>query len=318
MHPVVIILAGVGTFFTGLALLVAAVVARRIGSRRADRAALWLVILAALALVASATPLPPWAWPALALPVALMPLAPPTPRGRAAVAAASVAAILAVGTSEALQARLPVLRPAPERRVAIIGDSLTAGHGDDDRAIAWPALLEGRHGVAVENLARAGATAATALGEVLRRPPEAPVVLVEIGGNDLLGGTAPEDFERALDALLGALARPGRQVAMFELPLPPFHERYGRIQRRVAARHGVALIPEGVLLEVLGGAEATVDSIHLSQAGHERIAEIVWRFLGPALPAAREAAPLEGGSGLVGPRPTALSSARSPTPRPRP
>lgn len=291
MHPVVLLLANAGTFFTGLALLAAATLLRRVGSPRADRGAPWLAILAALAMVASAAPLPPWAYGLLALPLALLPVATPTPRGRAAVAAASAAAILAVGASEALQARLPVLRPAPERQIAIIGDSLTAGHGDDDRATAWPALLAGRHGVAVENRARAGATAASAARDVQERPPEAPLVLVEIGGNDLLGGTAPEDFEHALDALLEALGRPGRQVAMFELPLPPFHERYGRIQRRVASRRGVALIPERVLLDVLGGADATVDSIHLSQAGHERMAELVWRFVGPALPAARGAAP---------------------------
>jgi len=291
MHPVVLLLAGGAAFFAGLALLLAAALLRRHSTPRANRAAAWLALLAILALAASATPLPPWAYALLALPLALMPLATPTPRGRAAVAATSAAAILAVGALEAREQFLPVLRPAPERRVAIIGDSLTAGHGDDDRATPWPALLEARHGVAVENLARAGATAASAARDVLERPPEAPLVLVEIGGNDLLGGTPPEDFERALDALLAALDRPGRQVAMFELPLPPFHERYGRIQRRVAARRGVALIPERVLLTVLGGADATVDSIHLSQAGHERMAGLVWRFLGPALPAVSPPAP---------------------------
>jgi acyl-CoA thioesterase-1 len=44
----------------------------------------------------------------------------------------------------------------------------------------------------------------------------------------------------------------------------------------------VALIPKRVLLAVLRRDGATLDSVHLSQAGHERMAEVVWDVVRPA------------------------------------
>ena len=60
-------------------------------------------------------------------------------------------------------------------------------------------------------------------------------MLLEIGGNDLLGDTTPAGFESGLDNLLRVVSRPGRVVVMLELPLPPFFNEYGRAQRRVAS-----------------------------------------------------------------------------------
>jgi acyl-CoA thioesterase-1 len=71
---------------------------------------------------------------------------------------------------------------------------------------------------------------------------------------------------------------------MFELPIPPLYEGFGRVQRDLASRHGVALIPKRVLLSVVEAAEATIDSIHLTQQGHDRMASFVWALLEPAMP----------------------------------
>lgn len=73
---------------------------------------------------------------------------------------------------------------------------------------------------------------------------------------------------------------------MFELPLPPLYERFGRIQRDVAARHGVALIPKRVLLSVIEDSEATIDTIHLTQDRHDRMAAVVRSMLEPVMPEA--------------------------------
>jgi acyl-CoA thioesterase-1 len=110
----------------------------------------------------------------------------------------------------------------------------------------------------------------------------ADVVLLEIGGNDLLGGTTTTDFERDLDGLMTALRAPDRQLILFELPLPPFRHEYGYIQRRLSQKHQVALVPKRVFLGILAGGDSTLDSIHLSQAGHERMAECVWELTEPA------------------------------------
>ena len=59
-------------------------------------------------------------------------------------------------------------------------------------------------------------------------------MLIELGGNDLLGRTDPARFGQNLDALVRLVQGTGRAVVMFELPLPPFTNAYGIEQRRVA------------------------------------------------------------------------------------
>jgi acyl-CoA thioesterase-1 len=102
------------------------------------------------------------------------------------------------------------------------------------------------------------------------------LVLAEIGGNDVLGETTPEAFERGLDALLSDLRSGGRTVVMLELPLPPFYNSYGAAQRRMARRHAVVLVPKRVLLGVMTSGGATLDTVHLSRSGHVLMAEAMW------------------------------------------
>jgi acyl-CoA thioesterase-1 len=185
--------------------------------------------------------------------------------------------IVALELPHQFSPRLPPLGNPP---LWIIGDSVTAGMGG--RETTWPAHLP--PAVEVHNLALPGAKAASALTrQASRLPAEGGLVLIEIGGNDLLGVEASaRQFEQDLDALLAHARAPGRTLLMFELPLPPFSNEYGRIQRRLAARYGVRLIPKRVLMGVLSGSATTLDSIHLTPAGHQRMADAVWGVIGPA------------------------------------
>lgn len=105
------------------------------------------------------------------------------------------------------------------------------------------------------------------------------IVLIEIGGNDLLTGTPSVEFSRNLDRLLSKLAAPGRAIVMFELPLSPNKVAYGRIQRRLASKYGVWLVPNHYFVEVLGGSNATLDGLHLSQNGARQTALLVATLL---------------------------------------
>jgi len=285
MNRLVFHIASGDAFFAGVALLVVAVLLQTSNAPRRQRAATWFLSGGLIAIGFSATALPAWAYALLLVALALGRFARSFGRRSALATAAGVSALVAVGLLEAPSHVMPALRPSAARRVAIIGDSITAGYGADDATTKWPAILRDRHRVDVQDLSRMGATAASAATRLRENPVDAPVVLVEIGGNDMLGKTTPAAFETALDALLEALRRPGRQIVMFELPLPPLHERFGRIQRKLAARHGVALIPKRVLLSVIEGTDATVDSLHLTQQGHDRMAALVWAILAPAMPA---------------------------------
>jgi lysophospholipase L1-like esterase len=58
---------------------------------------------------------------------------------------------------------------------------------------------------------------------------------------------------------------------------------YGRIQRGLAAKYGVWLIPKRFFAEVIGGANATSDGLHLSNEGTRRMAALVALALSPVL-----------------------------------
>ena len=134
-----------------------------------------------------------------------------------------------------------------------------------------------------------GETAASALNRAKKAQITGSVVIVAIGGNDILGSTTAEQFENDLDALLAHLAAPHRQIVLFELPLPPFCYEYGRVQRVVAAKHNVTLIPRRVFLSVIAGSDSTLDTIHLSQSGHQYMADCVWRLVKSAFDPKRAA-----------------------------
>jgi acyl-CoA thioesterase-1 len=184
--------------------------------------------------------------------------------------------IIALELPHQFPPRLPPLGNPP---LWIVGDSITAGLGSRDKT--WPDLLP--ESIEVHNLARPGATTAMALQSQASQLPTGGLVLIEIGGNDLLlEGGSSRQFERDLDQLLAKISAPQRTLVMFELPLPPLCNEYGRIQRRLAARHGVHLIPKRIFISVLAGGGATLDTIHLSSAGHQQMADEVWNVIGPA------------------------------------
>lgn len=170
---------------------------------------------------------------------------------------------------------MPRVRPLGRPVLGIVGDSVTAGMGGP-RGANWPSYLADRHALSVRDHSQMGATVSSALEQAEAVGPEERLVLLEIGGNDLLEGKAPEAFEAGLDRLLSAVCRPGRTVVMLELPLPPGYNRYGMVQRRLARRYGVLLVPKRVLLGVLMRGGATLDSIHLSPEGHRQMARAVW------------------------------------------
>lgn len=176
---------------------------------------------------------------------------------------------------------VPKIVGAPSDHLVVIGDSISSGIGLP--VPAWPLVMQQITGVPVKNLARAGANTIEAQAMATAITPEDLVVLLEIGGNDMLAGVPSGEFGKALDALLSKINAPGRTVVMFELPLFPNRIAYGQIQRRLAAKYGVWLIPKRFFVEVIGAANATSDGLHLSDAGTHQMATLVAQALSPVL-----------------------------------
>jgi acyl-CoA thioesterase-1 len=138
-------------------------------------------------------------------------------------------------------------------------------------------------GFEVTNLALPGAGVMEAQAMADKVTPDDRVVLIEIGGNDLLGGVPSDEFGRGLEAIAAKLAAPERTLVMFELPLLPHKIAYGQIQRRIAAKYVIWLIPKHYFVELISGENASSDGLHLSDTGGLRMAAIVAHALSTVL-----------------------------------
>jgi acyl-CoA thioesterase I len=158
-------------------------------------------------------------------------------RLRLAATAVLLVMLLWLPTAELSHRTMPVITGTPSDHLVIIGDSISAGI--DSRMAAWPTVFQQITGVRVKNLSIPGAEATDALKMAEKVTTDDRVVLIEIGGNDLLTGVPSDDFGRTLDTLLSRVAAPGRTVVMFELPLLPNKIAYGQIQRQIATKYGI-------------------------------------------------------------------------------
>jgi acyl-CoA thioesterase-1 len=287
MTAFVVYLFGSGlAFFIGVALVLLGLTASVASSRTCKRASSMAIIVGLVLVALSGTPLPTWFYIAAVTLTGAFVIA---IRSRSASWQAwirPIGGLVVIVWAAGILAELPYQR-APSitmsgsPRLYLFGDSVSAGVGDE-RSQNWPELLARAHSVEMSNFSVPGATVAVALRQANGAQLEEGIVFLEIGGNDLLGSTTAADFEQSLDQLFNRVCGAEREVLMFELPLPPLSNAYGRIQRRLAAIHQVQLIPKRVFIDVLTTDGATLDSIHLSQRGHERMAEAVWSIIRPA------------------------------------
>ena len=145
-----------------------------------------------------------------------------------------------------------VARAEPVKLVGF-GDSLMAGY-QLPAADAFPVKLEKalrEKGYEVE-IANAGVSGDTSSGGLARLdwsiPEGTQGVILELGANDALRGSAPEQTEKNLDAMLTRLKERGIAVLLAGMLAPPnmgpdYGDRFNGIYRRMAEKHGVALYP---------------------------------------------------------------------------
>ena len=179
--------------------------------------------------------------------------------------------------TEILHSITPKISLATSDTLFVVGDSLSMGA--DPPGKNWPELLGELARLKVRNFSFGGAKVESALDNARRINQDDALVILEIGGNDLLGGTSIPQFREDLENMLALVCGPHRRVAMIELPLPPFYNRYGMVQRALAKSHGVTLIPKRYLATVMGTPGATIDGLHLSNAGHALFARSLLEVL---------------------------------------
>ena len=172
-----------------------------------------------------------------------------------------------------LYPEIPVSR---DQQILVIGDSISAGISNSERN--WPLVLKDISHLEMTNLSRPGATTSSALLQANGIIKPNSLVIIEIGGNDMLGNISSDRFFKDLDILLEKIPS-SCQLVMFEIPLLPFHNNYGQAQRTLARKHKVLLIPKYCLANIIGSTGGTLDGLHLSQKGHDALANSVFSML---------------------------------------
>jgi acyl-CoA thioesterase I len=278
MNPIILALADGTLFFAGMVLVCLADLLLLCFRSRALRPVFTVAALLGLLLVViSSTPLSLWVYALWSIPAVgalLLGNLGKSPRQARITAGVLLLLVTAgLGWTEARWRCLPAMVVPAGTTVYVLGDSLSAGMGTADRC--WPAALGELTHLPVVNLAEPGATVHSAMQQAQHITKPGSIVIVEIGGNDLLGGGEADLFRSRLDSLISSLRSNQHDVLMLELPLLPFHSAFGRAQRDIAARYGIALLPKRCLTEVLGLEDGTLDGLHLSQAGHSALAATI-------------------------------------------
>lgn len=277
--------------FEAVGLLALAIMLGFAQSQRVRKSRRVLEIVAITFAVVSAAPSPWWLYTLIAVSLVACEVAfiarSHSRRVQFVFAGTCVATLgLAVGMEIPWQREHRLEVPTEPSTLFVIGDSVSAGMQERE-AIPWPEQLKAKTHWNVVNLARMGATVKSAREQAALVPADSGIVIVEIGGNDILGstrGSTPyRDFETDLDALLTELRPKAKVLLVFEIPLPPFCNRYGQIQRSLVTKHGAMVIPKRVLMRVLTTTDATIDSVHLTNRGHELLAAEVEAIVAPAM-----------------------------------
>lgn len=179
--------------------------------------------------------------------------------------------------------------------ILFLGDSLTAGYGLEEGE-SFPSLLaerfsaEGKN-VAVINAGISGSTSASALGRLqwyIRSQPD--LMVLSLGANDGLRGLAVEEMKANLVKTIEFAQANGVKVVLTGMLIPPnygpeYTEAFAEVFPALAEQYQLPFLPfllEGVaaIPELNQG-----DGIHPNIEGTRIVAETLYQFLLPLLPA---------------------------------
>ncbi|MCE2841457.1 MAG: arylesterase [Novosphingobium sp.] len=190
---------------------------------------------------------------------------------------------------------LPVM--GEELRIVALGDSLFTGYGLEPGQ-SYPARLEAALrarglNARITNAGVSGDTTAGGLGRLdftlnsLAKPPA--LVIISLGGNDMLRGLPPEATRKNLDGMLGKLKARGIPVVLLGMLSAPnlgadYRGQFDPIYPALAKKYGATLVP--FFLQPLVGRPDLIqaDRIHPTLPGIDLMVETTVQTVAGALP----------------------------------
>jgi len=168
--------------------------------------------------------------------------------------------------------------PPRSGTIVCFGDSLVAGIGADSPDAAYPAQLGKMLGRQVRALGFPGFTAEQGWKKLGQIPdPKAAVVVVTLGGNDILQRVPPATTCEYLEKIFKELQQTGAAVVFTEIG-GVFSGDRSRRYRALCRKRGVAIVP-GVLKGILSSPGLKADQIHPNAEGYRLMAERVAHVL---------------------------------------
>jgi len=163
--------------------------------------------------------------------------------------------------------------------VLAFGDSLTYGTGAKPEE-SYPAVLSQLVG---RNVVRAGIPGEQTAGGLQRLPGvldeyRPRLVIVCLGGNDMLRKGAPQNIEANLRAMLQEIRTRGLDAVLVGVPAPGLITSAPEFYEKLAKEFGIPY--EGkVVTSVLYKPELKSDPIHPNADGYRRMAEAIAKLL---------------------------------------
>ncbi len=170
-------------------------------------------------------------------------------------------------------------------QVLALGDSLTEGAGVSPEE-AWPALLASRTGWVVINGGVSGDTSEAALRRLpsLLETHNPVLVLVALGGNDMLRHIPQQETIANLERILTLIRSHGAKPVLLATPNPSImgavfqNLSAAAFYKKVADAQRVPLI-EDAIADVISDPQLKGDPLHPNAAGHALLSEKIFEEL---------------------------------------
>lgn len=181
----------------------------------------------------------------------------------------------------------------PLKKILIVGDSLTAGHGVSQEE-SYPSQLknmlqEKKILVDIVNAGSSGSTSAGAFSRVnwhLKSKPD--ILILALGGNDGLRGISPKSTQDNLQKAIDLAKEKNLKIFLAGMKMPynygkEYQSEFEKVFQDLAIKNKIEFIP--FLLEGVGGIASMNlgDGIHPNPQGHKKIAENVLKVILPYL-----------------------------------
>lgn len=167
--------------------------------------------------------------------------------------------------------------------VIALGDSLTYGYGASPEA-AYPTVLAELSSWKVVNAGVNGDTSAAVLARVKDITAQHPdLVLLGVGGNDVLQRVQPDTTRANITAAIGQLKAADIPVIIIAEPYFSTSALFGNVSdnpiyKDIAQAEGVPMYSDG-WSEVLSDDSFKSDQIHANELGYRQFAEGLYEYL---------------------------------------